>query len=133
MDSVNGGGRKNSTNSLNLKVEAFPKSRNSRQIQIAQSATRYLKNRFNYSNKYFILGLIGGVLIISAGILIPIAISFNRTTEMESSSTSTTEMESTSTSTSWISSSTSKPPLPPLSKIQQMTIFTIQLQFTNFS
>ena len=104
MDSANGGGRKNSTNSLDLKVEAFPKSGSSRQIaQSATSATRYLKNRFNFKNKYFILGLIGAVLMISAGISIPIAISLN-------------------------SSTTSKPsPLSPLSKIQQTIRFAITI------
>ena len=43
MDSENGGGRKTSTNSLDLQVEAFPKSGSS---QFAQSITRYLNNRF---------------------------------------------------------------------------------------
>lgn len=100
MDSTNGGGRKNSTNSLDLKVEAFPKSGSSRQI--AQSATRYL-NRFNLRNKYFLLGLIAAFLMISAGISIPIAISLN-------------------------SSTTSKPsPLSPLSKIQQTIRFAITI------
>lgn len=100
MDSENGGGRQTLTNSLDLQVEAFPKSGSS---QFAQSITRYLNNRFNFRKKCFILGLIAAVMIISAGISIPIALSFR-------SSTSTTEIESTSTSTTTMYSTSSKPP-----------------------
>ena len=99
MDSENGGGRQTLTNSLDLQVEAFPKSGSS---QFAQSITRYLNNRFKKRKKCFILGLIATVLI-SAGISIPIALSFR-------SSTSTTEIESTSTSTTTMYSTSSKPP-----------------------
>ena len=112
MDSVNGGGRKNSTNSLDFEVEAFPKSGSSRQIaQSATMATRYFKNRFNFRNKYFILGLIAAVLIISAGISVPIAISLK-------SSTSTTEVESTTQSSTSSSATIMPAPLSPLSMFQ---------------
>ena len=112
MDSVNGGGRKNSTNSLDFEVEAFPKSGSSRQIaQSATMATRYFKNRFNFRNKYFILGLIAAVLMISAGISVPIAISLK-------SSTSTTEVESTTQSSTSSSATIMPAPLSPLSMFQ---------------
>ena len=118
MDSENGGGRKNSINSLDFEVEAFPKSGSSRQI--ALSTTKYL-NRFNFRNKYFMFGLIAAVLMISAGISLPIAIILN-------SSTSTTEMESTTQSASTSSSGTSKPPpLSPWSKIHQMSRYSIAI------